>query len=381
METVNSPSASRAESPPEQLVIGLMSGTSLDGIDVALTRTNGHEIQRVAPPRTFPYSTGTRERLTDAVARGAALDESPELVRDLNQRVAGEHAEAVRTFRAQHPALDVQLVGFHGQTVWHAPERGETLQLGDPQGLANDLNLPVVGQLRAADMAAGGEGAPLAPVYHAAVLQQAGLHGSVAWLNLGGVANLTLIDGAITAGFDCGPGNALLDRLTLRALNEPWDQGGARALRGAVHDELRDALLCDKYFKRPPPKSLDRDHFLPLNVLRDIEALSLDDALATLAAVTVESVLRGLALSPRPVESLVVSGGGVHNRAIMNGLEASCHVLTSDDIGVPADGVEAELVALLAARQRAGLPSSFPETTGARHPVVAGNYYAPETVQ
>ena len=365
---------------PMSRVVGLMAGTSLDGIDVVLATTDGSTLQREFDVRTLPYSDHTRDLLIEAVALGAGIVANAALRQTLDQRVADEHAQAVRDVMQGREAI--RLIGFHGQTVWHAPQQGLSVQLGDPQRLADQLGITVIGQLRAADIAAGGEGAPLAPVYHAAILQQAGIRTPAAWLNIGGVANLTLIDDGVVAGFDCGPGNALIDRLITQHTGQLWDEGGERALAGQVDGSLVKRALMDEYFLRPAPKSLDRDHFLSCDWWRSITGLALNDAAASLAAITVAGVEHGLGMSPREVETLVVSGGGVHNRAIMDGLRGCGvrHVISSDALGAPADGVEAELVAFLAARHMAGLATSFPSTTGVAEAVVGGQRYLPKSL-
>lgn len=378
------------------VVVGLMAGTSLDGIDVVLARTDGHRLERLRPAVTRGYSDDTRQMIEVAVSLAGSVVEHTELLDELNQRITDEHAEAL--FEVMEAATGAgksvgattatvtsderpELIGFHGQTVWHAPESGLSLQLGDPQRLAERVGIDVIAELRQADLAAGGQGAPLAPIYHLALLEQAGITGPAAWLNLGGVANLTLVDGEVTAGFDCGPANALMDYVARERLGVPWDHGGENALAGKVDAELVDQLLADDFFDQAPPKSLDRDHFLSSAALAATERLPVNDALATLAAFTVASVAQGLAWSQRSVKTLLVSGGGVHNGAVMQGLEESvgrvsgCRVITSDTIGVPADGVEAELVAFLAARCLHGLATSFPVTTGADKPVVGGRRF------
>ncbi len=373
--------------PEATVVAGLMAGTSLDGIDVVLTRTDGQRLQRLCPAITYPYSTNTRHLIEQAVDAADAVMSNPQLLVKLNTCIADEHAQALQALLNSELELLPELIGFHGQTVWHAPERGQSLQLGDAQHLANRMGIEVIAEFRQADLAAGGQGAPLAPVYHAALLQQAGITGPAAWLNLGGVANLTLVDGGVTAGFDCGPANALLDRVARERLGQAYDRGGQRAYEGRSEPELVQQMLADPYFDCAPPKSLDREHFVRRDAVEALQQLSVDDALATLAAFTVGAVARGLAWSQRPVETMVVSGGGVHNRAVMRGLEhigrsysnPNCrwHVISSDEIGAPVDGVEAELVAYLAARGLRGLATSFPVTTGATRPVAGGRRFVP----
>jgi anhydro-N-acetylmuramic acid kinase len=385
--------------PDPIVVAGLMAGTSLDGIDVVLACTDGHRLTRLCPAMTCPYSPQTRLLIEQAVELAGAVTDRPELLEVLDLRIAEEHAQAVLSLLGtQQQVMQPSLIGFHGQTVWHAPQAGSSVQLGDAQHLANHLGVDVIAELRQADLGAGGQGAPLAPVYHAALLDQAGITGSAAWLNLGGVANLTLLDGSISAGFDCGPANALMDRIARERLGKAYDCGGEKALTGVPDTRLVDAMLSDPYFDSAPPKSLDREHFAHSDTMTALQQMPVHDALATLAAFTVGAVERGLAWSARPVETLVVSGGGVHNRAVMQGLASlrptddtrddrrgnrqgqTWRVISSDDIGAPVDGVEAELVAFLAARCVRGLPTSFPVTTGATKPIVGGRRFVPSTL-
>lgn len=362
------------------VVAGLMSGTSMDGVDAALIATDGEDVEAFGPTHFRPYGEAERAVLRAALAAATRIadrgDRSGPLA-EAERIVTDAHAEAVEALLARQDvdAPRVSLVGFHGQTVFHAPARGLTVQIGDGAALARRLRIPVVHDFRAADVAAGGQGAPLVPIYHRALVRAAGLAGDVAVVNIGGVANVTRVaaDGGLIA-FDTGPGNALIDDLVRERTGAPMDRDGVLSSAGTVERQVLAELIGDPWFDLPPPKSLDRDAFSRAPVAR----LSTADAAATLAAFTAEAIARGVALAGG-AQRIVVCGGGAHNPAILARLaEASgAEVLTADRLGWSVDFMEAQAFAYLAARCVAGLPSSFPETTGVPHPVIGGVLSAP----
>ncbi|HOV03384.1 MAG TPA: anhydro-N-acetylmuramic acid kinase, partial [Kaistiaceae bacterium] len=268
--------------------LGLMSGTSMDGIDAAIVETDGAGILRPGPARARPYSAGEQALVRAALPVARTLADRaarpPELAA-AEAAVTAAHAEAVEALIAEAglTLADIDVVGFHGQTVFHDPARRLTIQLGDGAALARRLGIPVVYDFRAADVAAGGEGAPFVPVYHRALVGAAGLALPAAVVNIGGVANITWIgaDGGLLA-CDTGPGNALLDDLMRERAGRAFDEGGRHALAGRVDAAVLARLLDDPYFALPAPKSLDRDHFSAAPVA----GLGLEDAAATLAAFT-----------------------------------------------------------------------------------------------
>jgi anhydro-N-acetylmuramic acid kinase len=272
----------------------------------------------------------------------------------------------------------VQLIGFHGQTVFHAPERRLTVQIGDGRKLAERTGLPVVFDFRAADVAAGGQGAPFVPLYHQALVRSSGLTGDVVVANIGGVANITRIgtEGGISSG-DTGPGNALMDDLVRSVTGLEMDRDGVLAARGTPARDRLNTQLASPWFDLPIPKSLDRDAF-DLSFVRD---LSLEDALATLAAFTAESLAKGIVVAGG-ADVIVVSGGGAHNPVLLRMLaEATgAEVKRAADLGWDGDFVEAQAFAYLAARSVAGLPLSLPETTGVPYPMTGGVLAEPEGV-
>jgi len=362
------------------VVAGLMSGTSMDGVDAALLATDGEEVEAFGPTHFRAYSEAERAVLRAALAAATGLDDRsarPEPLAAAERIVTDAHAEAVEALlaRADVDASRIGLVGFHGQTVFHAPARGLTVQIGDGPALARRLGIPVIHDFRAADVAAGGQGAPLVPVYHRALVRSAGLQGDVAVVNIGGVANVTRIgaDGSLVA-FDTGPGNALIDDLVRERTGAPMDRDGRLSLAGKVEPQTLAELMADPWFALPPPKSLDRDAFSRAPVAR----LSTEDAAATLAAFTAEAIARAVALAGG-AQWIVVCGGGAHNPAILARLAemSGAAISTADQHGWSVDFMEAQAFAFLAARFVAGLPASYPQTTGVPLPTVGGVLASP----
>ena len=356
--------------------IGLMSGTSLDGVDVALVRTDGEAHLRLGPTLFVPYADADRTLLRRALDDAAGLRDRnarPGCLGEAEACITMRHAEAVEAFLATH-GLDraaIDLVGFHGQTVLHRPGDRLTVQIGDAAGLAARLRLPVVHDFRGQDVAAGGEGAPLVPVFHRALVEAAGLGTPLALVNIGGVANVTYIASpdADPIACDTGPGNALLDDLMAARIGTALDRDGAQALAGRVDSTALAHLLEHPYFARPAPKSLDRNTFSRAPV----DSLSTPDAAATLVAFTAESIARTLAILG-PVRRVVVCGGGARNPAILRALAARTGgpVETAESIGWSVDFMEAQAFAYLAVRAQRGLPLTYPTTTGVAKPLAGG---------
>jgi anhydro-N-acetylmuramic acid kinase len=336
-------------------VIGLMSGTSLDGVDAALLVTDGETIAETGPALTLPYPPDLRANLRVLLDRAPALTAGDALLQDATTRLTLHHAAAVRAL-----AVEADLIGFHGQTILHQPQHSRTWQIGDAALLARETGLPVAHDFRSADVAAGGQGAPLAPVFHAALA--AGLETPVAVLNIGGVANVTWIGAEHLAAWDCGPGNALLDDFCHRHLGEPMDRDGRLAGAGKPHEPTLSALLSHPFFALPAPKSLDRQDFA--HVLAAVEALPVADGAATLAAFTARAV--AASPWPAPPRRVLVTGGGRHNPVIMTALRAAlpCPVAPVESVGWDGDALEAQCFAYLAMRVKRGLALSFPGTTG-----------------
>ncbi len=367
-------------------VLGFMTGTSLDAVDMAVLETNGEAIVGFGPAGERKLTSETRKLVLAATRAALAWPwdaPRPAVFAEADRAIADEHLAAAREFMAANGLAvdDLDLAGFHGQTVLHQPPgparvTGRTVQLGDAARLAAGLGVPVAWDFRAADVAAGGQGAPLAPIYHAAMVRHSGVKPPAGVLNLGGVANITLIgahEGELKA-FDTGPANGMIDLLVQERGAGRFDAGGRLALAGRVDERALRALLDHPYFELTPPKSLDR-HDFPLDPVR---GLNLEDAAATLTAFTVEAVRLAMAWIAAP-SALIVCGGGRRNPAIMAGLRAALpfDVRSAEDAGWRGDFIEAEAFAYLAARTARGLPISFPSTTGAGAPMIGGRIVEP----
>ncbi len=367
------PAQSSPQSPPV-LAIGLMSGTSQDGIDVALIETDGEAVTRFGQTAYRPYSKDERALLRSAAAAATNLTDRtarPGVIAEAEQRLNAAHAEAVATFLAANDvAADaVTVIGFHGQTVLQRPERGLT---GDGSLLAARLGVPVVYDFRAADVAAGGQGAPLAPVFHRALVRRLDVAPPVAVLNIGGVANVTFIDGEDLIACDTGPGNALLDDFLRLRTGKLLDTDGRAAAAGVVDETAVARVLAHPFFGKPPPKSLDRNDFRGW-VGAALDDRSVEDGAATLTALA--AVARILPLLPRAPKTWIVAGGGARNPTLMRMLRerlAPARVETGHAAGWSIDSLEAQAVAYLAVRSIRGLPLTLPATTGAPRPLTGG---------
>ncbi len=359
-------------------VLGLMSGTSLDGIDLALMQTDGEAIISLQRDGFMPYREDTKTRLRDMLDK--AGDIATDVLRDRSQwpedllkaeaLVTDAHSRAAKQFLGDETA---ELIGFHGQTITHRPDEAFTLQIGDGQALAAALNCETVGQFRLNDMQAGGQGAPLAPLYHAAL---SGPARPQAVLNLGGVGNLTWLgeDDAILA-FDTGPGNALVDDWVQQKTGAAYDADGQLAAQGKVNEDALAALMMHPFFETAPPKSLDRLSF----DAEPVRGLSDADGAATLTAFTAEAVARGLAFCDEQPLRLILCGGGRHNQTLVSMLSARADigVVDCDMLDWHGDSLEAQAFAWLAMRAIRGLPLSRPETTGVPAAMTGGELYKP----
>jgi len=357
--------------------IGLMSGTSLDGVDVALIETDGKRVNSFGPSGYRPYTDKERGLLRQALTEAINLpqrDARPGILREAERAVTIAHAEAVASFTAQNRISreDVDIVGFHGQTVLHRPAQRMTVQIGDGAALAKAIHIPVMHDFRAADVAAGGQGAPFVPVYHRALAQSLEREGPIVVVNIGGVSNITYIDGSDTLiACDTGPGNALLDDYMLRVTGQPFDHAGRMAAQGAADEAWVARALEHPFFALPPPKSLDRNDFASLAVRETSPA----DGAATLTAFTAAAIARIVALLPKMPRSWIVAGGGARNLTMLRMLRERLQPATveaADALGWSADAIEAQAFGFLAARGLKGLPLSYPATTGVPIPMTGG---------
>ena len=347
-------------------VAGVMSGTSLDGIDVAVVEISGQSIETIGYQFT-PYSEPVRSAIL-------AIDR-PKGLSHLNFQLGELYARAVlRAVRRYGP---VELIGCHGQTIYH--EGGaHTLQIGEAAVVAERTGVPVVSNFRARDIAAGGQGAPLVP-YVDYLLFRHPKRTRIA-LNIGGIANITVIPAGAAPGdvvaFDTGPGNMVIDALA-REMGLPCDRGGKIAASGRVDVALLDELLADPYYRRPPPKSAGREQYGAAFVARlKNSGLPMPDLIATATVLTAATVAMGVGTGGGEVTDLIVSGGGVHNPQIMAhlaGFLPGIAISTSTSHGIDADAKEAIAFAVLAHQTWRKKPSNLPSATGARHPVVLGS--------
>ena len=370
-------------------VLGLLCGTSHDGVDAALLATDGDQEITVLARRVLPFAPAMREALAALVDRARRL--GPEGRARLEQEARSletpflDHyvrcAQAVMA-EAGMSLKAVDAVGFHGLTLLHRPDRGFTWQWGSARRLARMLDRPVIAGFREDDMAAGGQGAPLVPIYHYALVTLRQLVEPVAILNIGGVANVTWVDprkkpadGGLLA-FDTGPGNGLIDSWMQTHAGLPCDRGGRHAAAGRVDPTVLAALLDSPYFSQPPPKSLDKHDFS----LSACEGLRVEDGAATLTAFTAEAIALAARWFPETVGAWWVTGGGRHNAALMRAIRKAVagSVQMIEEVGCDGDSLEAEAFAYLASRRMRGLPASFPTTTGVLHPRRLGRVIAPD---
>jgi anhydro-N-acetylmuramic acid kinase len=349
-----------------------MSGTSVDGVDVALIETDGETVSSQGPATTVAYDEPLRRRIRDIFG---AEKPSPE-IEAVEEALTEVHVEAARWWSRQSgialSTLDV--VGFHGQTITHRPERRFTWQIGDGAALAKALGVRVVNDLRQADVQAGGQGAPLVPIYHAALAHD--LPRPLAVVNIGGVANVTWIgpDKELLA-FDTGPGNAPIDDWCARRAGLRFDTDGALAASGTVDRGRVERFSEHRYFGRTPPKSLDRGDFND----EWANGLSVADGAATLTQGTARAIALAARHFPAPVKQWVISGGGAHNPTLLHAIarETRAKVVKAVDLGWDGDAIEAQAFAFLAVRSLRGLPLTFPGTTGVSRPLTGGTLNEP----
>ncbi|NQV79180.1 MAG: anhydro-N-acetylmuramic acid kinase [Alphaproteobacteria bacterium] len=351
--------------------IGLMSGTSLDGVDAALIRTDGEAMVEPGPWLSTPYPPVLRAALRGLLG----AEQADDMTRSVEAAITAHHVETVNLLLKENGITNskIDVIGFHGHTITHQPERRFTWQLGDAAALAAALGRDVVADFRRADVAAGGQGAPFAPLYHRALA--ADLERPLAVLNIGGVANVTWIADEATIAFDTGPGNALIDDWVARHDRGAFDAGGAFAAAGLAEPFILAKLFDVPYFKRSPPKSLDRQDF----GLESLGDLNFEDGAATLTGLTVAGVMAARDQFPAPAARWLVTGGGRHNAYMMRLLAAGLDapVTPVEQVGWQGDALEAQAFGYLAVRTLRGLPLSLPTTTGVPEAMTGGRVARP----
>jgi anhydro-N-acetylmuramic acid kinase len=355
--------------------IGVISGTSMDAIDVALVTTDGKDRVTRGPGGSYPYPPALRDKLLAVIADTNRAKSDP--LADIETAVTQSHGDAIEQFLKENgiKPQTIDLIGLHGQTVYHRPEQGITRQLGHAEDIAARFGVTTVGRFRDADVAAGGQGAPFVPLYHKALA--ADLQQPVVVLNLGGVGNLTYIDGDTVLAFDTGPASAMIDDFIRKRQGKPFDEGGALAASGKADEELIKDFAQHPFFARTPPKSLDRNDFHA--AFTAVDRLSDADGAATLTEFTVRSLVAAQDHLPaRPLRWLV-TGGGRHNAHLIRRLAAELQTIVQpvEAVGWAGDFLEAECFGYLAVRSLLVLPLSIPTTTGVPRPLNGGEVHRP----
>lgn len=363
--------------------IGLMSGTSMDGIDVALVETDGIRVAARGPRLSVSYDPAFRRQIEAGLKDAKTIRnrrERPGGLADLERELTLRHRDAVRMFLDEYDiaGTSIDAIGFHGQTVLHRPERALTVQIGDGALLARETGIAVVSDMRANDLVHGGQGAPLVPAYHAALATElpAALEPGfdpVAFVNIGGISNVTFVAaGRPPVAFDSGPGNALIDQWVEANAGIPFDDGGRIAGEGTADLAVVSRYLANPFFARNGPKSLDRGDF----TLEFTDGMDLSDGAATLSALTAAAIVKAAEKIPAAPGLWIISGGGARNDAIMDAIRRAVggqsRVVTAGEAGFDADMMEAEAWAYLTVRSMKGLPLTFPTTTGCDKPVSGG---------
>lgn len=358
--------------------LGMMSGTSIDGVDAALIITDGIDIYETGASITRSYDNELREKIRSILCLDTA--EHADKIAEVEKEVTLFHAEVAKTILENSclDAVDVDVIGFHGHTIFHRPEERKTHQIGDGALLANELGIEVVNRFRNVDVACGGQGAPLVPVFHEAMTRN--MDRPIAVLNIGGVANFTWIgeNGELLA-FDTGTGNAMIDDWVRKTTDSSMDYDGNFAVKGTVNQKILNKMMSHPYFAKIPPKSLDRNNFMKF--MADIDGMSPEDGAATLTAFTAEAVAYGVEKHfPAPVKQIIVSGGGARNPTLMRMLRQKIPVdiVKATSLDWDGDALEAQAFAFLAVRSLFGLPISFASTTGVPHATSGGTRHFPK---
>lgn len=361
-------------------VLGFMTGTSLDGVDMAVLETDGEAQLTFGPWAEMPMPGNTRAILEATIKAALAWPRSeaePSIFDEARRAIVECHFQAASEFLTRNGLgfSDFDVLGVHGQTVLHERPKGgvkgRTIQLFDGQAFADLTGVPVVCDFRQADIEAGGEAAPLMPVYHQALVENAKIDLPLVVINLGGVANITAISDKGLIAMDTGPANGLMDQWMRRHGRGDFDNEGRIAATGKIHDDILAVYMAHDYFKATAPKSLDRYDFN----LQAIEGLNFEDGLATLSAFTLKSLLAGIRLTGVTPQTIILAGGGRHNRHLVGQIKAAltlAKVLLAEDLNWRGGALEAEGFAYMAVRSLKGLPISFPGTTGVKMPLTGG---------
>lgn len=359
-------------------IIGLMSGTSMDGIDASFVRTNGVTLERLGIDFFQKYSKETSQALSIASEKPKQFLSDIKNLERINLLITRDHYNIVKKM-IYNKNIYPDYIGFHGQTLFHNAQQNISIQLGNPQLLANTLGIGVISNFRENDIKHKGQGAPLAPVYHKFLIQSLGLDLPSCFLNIGGIANLTYYDDNNLIGFDTGPGNVLIDKYCQTFLNLNFDNDGELGRQGTVNQILLNKFMKNSFFKKNFPKSLDKLDFE--NISNEIRNYNMKDfdIIATLTEMTVISIKISIKMLPHTPLNLIISGGGQNNNYLTDRLKENFNftVKTANEVGLPGDYLEAELIAFLTARNLNELPYTFPKTTGVKSPLLGGTKFTP----
>ena len=356
-------------------ILGLMSGTSMDGIDCSILYTDGINYERTKFNSITPYSNKSKLLLEEALLNPIKFLRNEARMKELSLTVTLDHAKASQNLLDKFNNK-IALIGFHGQTILHEPQKKYSIQIGDGKLLSNLLKSNVVFEFRKADLDAGGQGAPLAPIYHKAIIEKLSLDLPATILNLGGISNLTYWDGHQLIGFDTGPANNLMDHFVKQKLNLPFDLNGKISKSGEPDFSLVEEYCSSHYFKKSFPKSLDRLMLFNNKGFNKIINLNIKDAMSTLCYVTVRSIQKGYNILPKTPKTTIITGGGQKNKFLVSLIKKNIFgkVITAKEIDLPGDFIEAELIAFLSARNYFRMPSTFPSTTGTTNNVISGEF-------
>lgn len=360
------------------LALGLMSGTSMDGINLSIVETNGNFLNDLGINKIIPYSKKTRDALYNILKKLPKSLDNEDLILETSKLVTCDHYQSIKSLLSE-TNIKPDIIGFHGQTVYHNPDKRISIQIGNPQLLSKLLNIKVVGNFRQKDIENGGQGAPIAPIYHKHIIEKFNLELPCCFLNIGGVSNISYWDGNKLIGFDCGPGNSLMDDYMRYQFNLEYDNSGNLANSGKIIKPIVNKFFKDHFFKKHYPKSLDKLYFNNiLDVLKKDDFLP-QDIMATLSELTVKSIIYSLKLLPKKPENIYIMGGGIYNHNLINSLKRSHfkNFYIIDDIGLNGSMIEANLIAYLAVRKLRNFPSTFPETTGTSKPTCLGELFVP----
>ena len=344
----------------------------MDGIDISLVQTNGLDLRRLNKNYFYEYSINTKRKLINILKEN--VDINLKRKQYLDEFVTNEHYLALKDLNIVNKC---DLIGFHGQTIYHNPNKKISIQIGNPKKLAQVFDKKVIFDFRSNDIGSGGQGAPLAPIYHKYIIEKSDLTLPTCILNIGGVSNITYWDGEHLIGFDTGPGNALMDDYMSTVLNENFDQNGKIASEGnPIKYEIKKFLEIT-FFKTQPPKSLDRDAFLSIYLELIQKNYSIKDIMATLAEFTIETIAISIDLLPKKISNILITGGGCRNTHLMSRLKErlKTNFISETQLGSDFDYIESELIAYLSARSFYNLPFTFPSTTGVSKPLSGGKMF------